>query len=653
MREEVLSTELHYDNPNSNFRHSKIDFVSAGELSGAELTNAPQEGEELGIDVQPRATNEREAPGCEKGKGASEGLEQSSSKAAQDGEQVSDQPLPEHLPPHQRMENMSLHKEAAQASNMKGKTTEGLSLDSMGNDCVNNEPDVTMGSNDLFFNDVQGSGRPVNTGLSSPIIKRSTSVSSESSGEIIVFSGRKGHAEANVSKHSLDKTGHKIRIPRSAPLKALDRNAGKVIEDPINKPDRNEAAADALLAAHQPPSPDATNSNAIQVNGKGKSVSNGSHAREKKRRRCTKKVTQEDEVLRDYIANIEANGNANRAFETSGLDNCDLGGLDELHDEDERRLESEEQDKTTYKDYENWDSADLQDFDDFSTSTEAFEMIDQVRAKRFRPSGLQYLVVGDGQVVDDARWLPLSYLESTDASALVRDFEKRLMERDKRLGEIEDSDLSFEEDLNARQAEDERDEADLEERRKAQMTDGQIARLLSKQEELGIESNELVLFDGAELDNNEILEDVEIDDTSDGADNPRYPLRSNKNKRAQSGASSAQAFAHALEKDPYSGFDVMDRNRPSLRKRPKGRRGKMPFEISDSEFEQSLQAQWETDRMKRKARKDEREELRAQGLLGKKAKEGKADVNAKYSEGITIAEVKNEIRDFLISSAIS
>lgn len=43
----------------------------------------------------------------------------------------------------------------------------------------------------------------------------------------------------------------------------------------------------------------------------------------------------------------------------------------------------------------------------------------------------------------------------------------------------------------------------------------------------------------------------------------------------------------------------------------------------------------------------EREELRAQGLLSRKRE---ADLKAKYSGGISMTQVKKEIKDFLLSS---
>jgi hypothetical protein len=92
----------------------------------------------------------------------------------------------------------------------------------------------------------------------------------------------------------------------------------------------------------------------------------------------------------------------------------------------------------------------------------------------------------------------------------------------------------------------------------------------------------------------------------------------------------------------------MDFDRPSLKKKPKGRKGKLEFDLSDSELEASMQMAWDNDRVKKTERKQEREEMRAQGLLGNK--NGKADLKQKYKEGMGIHAVKEEIKAFLMGS---
>lgn len=101
--------------------------------------------------------------------------------------------------------------------------------------------------------------------------------------------------------------------------------------------------------------------------------------------------------------------------------------------------------------------------------------------------------------------------------------------------------------------------------------------------------------------------------------------------------------------DAYDGFDVMDFERPSLQKKPKGRKGKLAFDNSDSELEASMAKAWDNDRVKKKERKQEREELRAQGLLG--SKNGKVDMKAKFKEGMGIHDVKEAMKAFLMGSS--
>jgi hypothetical protein len=110
---------------------------------------------------------------------------------------------------------------------------------------------------------------------------------------------------------------------------------------------------------------------------------------------------------------------------------------------------------------------------------------------------------------------------------------------------------------------------------------------------------------------------------------------------------SATAFADALELDPYYGLDVMDFSRPSLRRKKKKEREHLGFDALDSELETELIDAWNNDRLKKKSKKKEREKLRAQGLLGRRKNE--PDLKTKYADGISIEELKSEIRLFLLS----
>lgn len=64
----------------------------------------------------------------------------------------------------------------------------------------------------------------------------------------------------------------------------------------------------------------------------------------------------------------------------------------------------------------------------------------------------------------------------------------------------------------------------------------------------------------------------------------------------------------------------------------------------DSDLETQLQTSWENDRLKKKERKKQREELRALGILGKNATLN--DLSVKYSSGMNMEEIGEELRTF-------
>ncbi|KAJ9273808.1 hypothetical protein DTO212C5_87 [Paecilomyces variotii] len=190
----------------------------------------------------------------------------------------------------------------------------------------------------------------------------------------------------------------------------------------------------------------------------------------------------------------------------------------------------------------------------------------------------------------------------------------------------------------------ERDEQSLAEEESEDYSDEQLARAPQMQEGLGVTLDEIVLFDSISNSRTSRVSNLKPG-KSDGRSRQK-----NKASR-ESMFVSASALADALDEDPYHGFDIMDFDRPSLRKKPKGRRRGINFELSDSETEEQLERAWRNDRERKKIKKQQREELRSQGLLGRKP--GKLDMKAKYSKGISIDNVRSEIRSFLLSSAES
>ncbi|KAK4641954.1 squalene synthetase-like protein [Podospora bellae-mahoneyi] len=173
---------------------------------------------------------------------------------------------------------------------------------------------------------------------------------------------------------------------------------------------------------------------------------------------------------------------------------------------------------------------------------------------------------------------------------------------------------------------DENDEPDEDDDMDADMDDEELARLLAKQEELGLGSDELVL----------IPESFGVS---------KRGAKKGGQKRATS--SSFAKFANASSvADAFDDLDLADWTVPVPRKR----RSKQPpnFNISDSEIEAKLKLDWSRDRERKKERKLARESLRGQGLLDKNASPD--DLRVKYPVGLRLEDFKTELVAFLISS---
>ncbi|KAL5113146.1 squalene synthetase-like protein, partial [Pleosporales sp. CAS-2024a] len=166
-----------------------------------------------------------------------------------------------------------------------------------------------------------------------------------------------------------------------------------------------------------------------------------------------------------------------------------------------------------------------------------------------------------------------------------------------------------------------------------------------KQEELGLGSDEVLLYGGDEYFHGPTRS--QFPGHFPGKNLTKNRTRGHDNR--DSTFPSASAMADALSMDPYGGFDIMDTERPSLKVKKKGRRGHIPLELDDSDLNEQLQNAWEADRTKKRLKKAEREELRQQGLLGRKSKGKSAALKVKYSGGIAMDDVVEEIREFLLS----
>jgi hypothetical protein len=109
-----------------------------------------------------------------------------------------------------------------------------------------------------------------------------------------------------------------------------------------------------------------------------------------------------------------------------------------------------------------------------------------------------------------------------------------------------------------------------------------------------------------------------------------------------------QKFAiHSLE-DPYDGFDVMDWTRPSLRRKSKRTLSEPLLKAEDSYFEHAIKTAMSKERLRKSEKRRQRDEQRMQGLLGKCINPD--DTRVKYSQGMTLDDVAEELRKFLVGS---
>ncbi|KAI4098491.1 MAG: hypothetical protein L6R37_006478 [Teloschistes peruensis] len=499
----------------------------------------------------------------------------------------------------------------------------------------------------LFFVDTNGSRKVPTVGTGLREMPRSLSpLYSDSSEEVIVFGGRR-----KTEQNCLDEVGIEAKEPicmnRDSLLTENRQSIGTAM---YAKEDVELAWLHEPLPVRQLAESDRQRSKEIRRKHRRQQAMSGTEAPPE---------DEEDEVLADYIANT---------IDEERLDSPSRDITQDKHWARDHVLQPESlanSDGRAAQDTINalldgsqdWSSSDMRDFNDLGTSSAEDFNFDKKVSKRRRPSSEQYLAIVRDQPTDDAHWQPASSISSTDPHKRIRGFQPQKVATETGATSSQDSTGSDDDTRLAADLQEDiencRDELDLLERRRAKMTDEQIARLLSKQEELGLGSGELLLFDGDDIEAGDDYRRVpNVQGTAllseFSAIGPRQRMGSNKAKQQlRHGIPSAMMFADGLDQDPYGGFDVMDRERPSLRKTPKGRRSAPTFELSDTELEASLQVAWDKDRSKKKLRKKEREVLRAQGRLGRPSK---TDVKAKYREGISLEQVKFELMDFVASS---
>ncbi|KAI1496035.1 hypothetical protein F5X99DRAFT_401685 [Biscogniauxia marginata] len=165
--------------------------------------------------------------------------------------------------------------------------------------------------------------------------------------------------------------------------------------------------------------------------------------------------------------------------------------------------------------------------------------------------------------------------------------------------------------------------------------DERMARMLAKQEELGLDSDDINgLFNGAGSNDEWFTAPETAPRRKRGASKKAKILR----KRGQYPSATQMA-------DAFDELDLMDWHRPSLNNFKKGSRS---FNISDSELEEAMNLTWKKDRLKKAEKKKAREELRSQGLLGKNVNPD--DLRVKYHGGMSLDDLANEMETFILGS---
>jgi hypothetical protein len=359
-------------------------------------------------------------------------------------------------------------------------------------------------------------------------------------------------------------------------------------------------------------------------------------------------VDPRDAAMDDYMQNIEDFGLTSDMMAASGFArremSLDAGSHNDWESASGSQAGDNAEEALNDELNDSWNSDMLQDLEGMSTSSDVMDTVIRILSKRNRKSGVQYLCVYEGSVVDDARWLPGGYLQSSAEKDLIQTFEENFLLRKKaEMGDSSTSDSSSDSD----DGDDDDDDSGSEDEEydDEELDDETIARVLQKQEELGLGADELMLYAADDYFGGSSRADDYIP-LNFGRSNRKQQKRGGRRNREPT-FPSASAMADALDMDPYNGFDIMDTERPSLRPKKKGRRGQMPVELGDdSDLNEQLQNAWEADRKKKRLKKAEREELRQQGLLGRK---GKApNLKVKYKDGMMMEDVLEEMREFLI-----
>lgn len=147
-------------------------------------------------------------------------------------------------------------------------------------------------------------------------------------------------------------------------------------------------------------------------------------------------------------------------------------------------------------------------------------------------------------------------------------------------------------------------------------------------------------------------DDISDDDPEDSDDSSSLEELLSHIRRGASFTMLEDSWANdfSLEGENFDvDFDMIDMQRDGPLKKKKKKKGKrqMDFGLSDSELELHLEEVWEKDRKTKRDKKKEREQLRAEGLLGKKKKPDRRPKDGAFG----MDGLKVELKEFLQSQS--
>lgn len=467
--------------------------------------------------------------------------------------------------------------------------------------------------------------------------ERPSASDSESSVDVVVFAGRRKNRHCHLPEDSFEwrnfrlegkqKTGHRS-AKQVAYVSARDECAITISNQ------SSISGSNSSMPGIAEPSGQAVTPESMEVNGLVTRLSN-------------KARVKANDVVDDYLSNMQDYKCLGDHFSDSRFSRRDLGGFGALADDDyeytnDRHCVNRGEPKGFMPSGPH----------KLTTPDQSSSSIPCMRVGRQKGGTANTLSCTTLGTAFDPRWRSPDEQTTIEAPHKVSTFDQCGISNSDS-DEIDDSDsdaalaqvvaMDLEEESRLIKL-----EKELHRRYMASMPDEQIARTLNKQAQLGISGDEIVIFDANGLVGDIYERPLEDIDTADSSRLSRS-MRSGKSSKGHTRLeSSARISTESFGSDAYNAFDTVGYGRPSLPRRPRsGNRSDPLFELPDLSVQEDIHATWAKDRVKKKQRKREREELRAQGLLGKKSKK---NVSSGLRTSINIQHLKDDIKAFLLSS---